>query len=39
VLAQVITHHIAEVTVQGGLGVTKAIMDEVWDMINQRMLD
>jgi len=38
-LAQVITHHIAEVTVQGGLGVTKAIMDGVWDMVNQRMLD
>ena len=39
VLAQVITHHIAEVTVEGGLGVTKAVMDKVWDMVNQRMLD
>lgn len=39
VLAQVVTHHIAKVTVQGGLGVTKAVMDEVWDMVNQRMLD
>jgi hypothetical protein len=38
VLAQVITHHTAEVTVQGGLGVTKAIMDDVWDMIDQRMV-
>jgi hypothetical protein len=39
VLAQVITHHTAEVTVQGGLGVTEAVMDGVWDMVNQRMLD
>ena len=39
VLAQIITHHIAEVTVKGGLGVTKAIMDNVWDMIDQRMLN
>ena len=39
VLAQVITHHTAEITVQSGLGVTKAIMDEVWDMIDQRMLN
>ncbi len=38
-LAQVITHHVAEITVQPGLGVTKAVMDEVWDMVNQRMLD
>ena len=28
-LAQVITHHVAEITVQPGLGVTKAVMDEV----------
>ena len=39
VLAQVTTHHTAEVTVQSGLGVTKAIMDEVWDMIDQRMVN
>ena len=39
ILAQVITHHTAEVTVQGGLGVTKAIMDDVWDMIDQRMVE
>lgn len=38
ILAQVITHHIAEVTVQAGL-VTKAVMDGVWDMINQRTVD
>ena len=39
VLAQVITHHTAEVTVQGGLGVTKAVMDGVWDMLEQQILD
>ena len=39
VLAQVITHHTAEITVQGGLGVTKAVMDGVWDMIDQRMIN
>ena len=39
VLAQIITHHIVEVTVKGGLGVTKVIMDNVWDMIDQRMLN
>ena len=38
-LAQVITHHITEVTVQAGLGVTKAVMDGVWDMVELRMLD
>lgn len=38
ILAQVITHHAAEITVQAGL-VTTAIMDGVWDMINQRMVD
>ena len=37
VLAEVITHHIAEVTVQAGL-VTMAIMDGEWDMKKQRML-
>ena len=37
--AQVITHHTAEITVQGGLGVTKAVMDGVWDMVNQQMLN
>ncbi len=31
----VITHHRAEITVQAGK-VTQAIMDERWDMINQR---
>lgn len=39
ILAQVITHHKAEITVQGGLGVTKAVMDGVWDMIDQRMIN
>jgi hypothetical protein len=39
ILAQVITHHTTEITVQGGLGVTKAIMDYVWDMIEQQMLN
>jgi hypothetical protein len=34
VLACVITHHTAEITVQAGL-VTTAIMDGEWDMINQ----
>jgi len=34
VLAEVITHHTAEITVQTGL-VTMAIMDGEWDMINQ----
>ena len=37
-LAEVITHHVAEVTIQAGL-VTTAIMDGEWDMINQRMLN
>jgi hypothetical protein len=37
VLAEVITHHMAEVTVQAGL-VTIAIMDGEWDMKKQRML-
>ncbi|QNT76782.1 hypothetical protein [Dehalogenimonas etheniformans] len=36
VLAEVLTHHTAEVTVQAGK-VTKAIMDQQWDMINQRL--
>ncbi|MFC1994843.1 hypothetical protein ACFLVK_00335 [Chloroflexota bacterium] len=35
-LAEVITHHVAEVTVQAGL-VTMAIMDGEWDMIKQRI--
>jgi hypothetical protein len=35
-LAEVITHHVAEITVQAGL-VTTAIMDGEWDMIKQRM--
>jgi hypothetical protein len=38
ILAQVITHHTAEITVQAGL-VTNAIMDGVWDMMNQRMIN
>ena len=38
ILAQVITHHVAEVTVQSGR-VTKAVMDNVWDMMKGRMLD
>lgn len=37
ILAQVITHHTAVITVEAGR-VTSAIMDGVWDMINQRML-
>ncbi len=36
VLAEVVTHHTAEVTVQAGK-VTRAIMDGQWDMISQRM--
>ncbi len=36
VLAEVITHHTSEVTVQAGK-VTKAIMDQQWDMISQRI--
>jgi hypothetical protein len=36
ILAEVITHHIAEVTVQSGR-VTSASMDGEWDMINQRI--
>jgi hypothetical protein len=35
ILAEVITHHATEVTIQAGK-VTKAIMDGQWDMINQR---
>ena len=35
-LAEVITHHVAEITVQARL-VTTAIMDGEWDMINQRI--
>jgi hypothetical protein len=37
-LAQVITHHVAEVTVQSAQ-VTAAVMDGVWDMVNQETLD
>ncbi len=36
VLVEVITHHTAEVTVQGG-SVTTVLMDGQWDMINQRL--
>jgi len=36
ILAEVITPHTSEVTVQAG-EVTTAIMDEQWDMINQRI--
>jgi hypothetical protein len=36
VLAEVITHHAAEITVQSGQ-VTAAIIDGQWDMINQRL--
>jgi hypothetical protein len=35
VLAQVITHHTSEVTVQAGR-VTAAVMDGVWDMVNHQ---
>ena len=38
ILAQVITHHKAVITVEAGI-VTSAIMDGVWDMISQRMLN
>jgi hypothetical protein len=37
ILAQVITHHTAVITVEAGK-VTSAIMDGVWDMISQQML-
>ncbi len=37
-LLQIITHHTAKVTVQNGK-VTLAVMDGVWDMINQQMLN
>lgn len=37
ILAQVITHHRAKVTVQDGQ-VTKAIMDDIWDMIEQKTI-
>ena len=37
VLAEVVTHHTAEITVQAG-SVTSAIMDGVYDMVEQRML-
>ena len=36
VLAEVLTHHTAEITVQAGL-VTTATMDREWDMIKQRI--
>jgi hypothetical protein len=37
-LAEVITHHNAEIKVQNGV-VKSAIMDVVWDMIKSRMID
>ncbi|MCX7912148.1 MAG: hypothetical protein N2506_04220 [Dehalococcoidales bacterium] len=36
VLAQVLTHHIAVVTVENG-EVTSAVMDDIWDMQTSRM--
>jgi hypothetical protein len=38
VLAQVITHHTAVVTIESG-EVTSAIMDGIWNMIDHQMLD
>jgi len=38
ILAEEITHHSVEITVQGR-SVTMAIMDRTWDMINQHMLE
>jgi hypothetical protein len=37
ILAEVITHHTAEITVQSG-SVTAAVMDGVWDMTSQQSL-
>ncbi len=37
-VAQVITQHTAEVTVENGK-VTAAVLDDVWDMINQKMIE
>jgi hypothetical protein len=37
-LAEVVTHHAAEITVQNG-AVKSAIMDAVWDMMKSRMID
>jgi len=37
ILAQVITHHVAVVTVQAGR-VTSAIMDDKWDMVKGQEL-
>ena len=37
VLAQVITPHLARITVDKGK-VTMAVMDERWDMINQKLI-
>jgi len=37
-LAQVITHHIAVITVDH-LEVTRAIMDDQWDMLQQKMIE
>ncbi|MFC1953913.1 hypothetical protein ACFLWR_07315 [Chloroflexota bacterium] len=37
-LAQVITHHIAVITVDN-LEVTRAVMDEQWDMLQQKMIE
>jgi hypothetical protein len=38
VMAQLKTHHTVKIAVQNGV-VKSAIMDAVWDMMNQRMLD
>jgi hypothetical protein len=37
-LAQVITHHIAQITVDMG-EVKSAVMDGSWDMLNQEIID
>ncbi len=37
-VAQVITHHTAEITVENGV-VTRAVLDGEWDMINQEMIE
>ena len=37
-LAQVITHHIAQITIVMG-EVKSAVMDDMWDMLNQEKID
>lgn len=37
-VAQMITHHTAKITVEQGK-VTHAILDDTWDMLNQEMIE